>query len=128
MRRLGRGLDALIHAVEDERPATSTLQDSPSSSSTPLPWPVEHLSALTPTPLRLDVRLRLEKLSARPRMGLKSARAYLDHLRQVDGRTSIDLNLSGVDLTSCTMIQLQKGRVVDSIRHSFFRLVSIWTR
>lgn len=121
--RLGRGLDSLIHAVEEP---TKEVAPVCFDLSTPLPWPVEHPDALTPTPLRLDVRSRLEKLSTRPRMGLKSARAYLDHLRQVDGRTSIDLSLSGVDLTSCTMIQLQKGRVVDSIRHSFFGLVSIW--
>ncbi len=121
--RLGRGLDSLIHAVEDATPA-STSPDS----STPLLWPVEHPDALTPAPLRLDIRSRLEKLSTRPRHGLKAARLYLDHLRQIDGRTHIDLDLSGVDLTSCTMIQLQKGRVVDSIRHSFFGVVSIWTR
>ena len=125
--RLGRGLDSLIHAVEDDEKENKTPHTIPPDPSTPLQWPVEHPDALTPTPLRLEVRSSLEKLSTRPRHGLKAARAYLDHLRQIDGRTSIDLDISRVDLTGLTMIQLTRGRVVDSIRHSFFGLVSVWT-
>lgn len=123
--RLGRGLDSLIHAVEEP---TKEIVPVCSSLPTPLPWPVEHPSALTPTPLRLDIRSRLEKLSTRPRIGLKAARAYLDHLRQVDGRTSIDLTLSpDVDLTDRTMLNLRHGRISTQTRYQFFG-VSIWLR
>lgn len=119
MRRLGRGLSALIHEVPKEED-TQTLYPSDV-----LPWPVEHSHALTPTPLRLEARSSLEKLSTRPRLGLKAARAYLDHLRQLDGRTHVSLDLSGVDLTSSTMLQLRHGRVTSSKRYQFFG-VSIW--
>lgn len=131
MRLLGRGLDALIHAVDD--PVRENLAYPPgppadlsTSVSMPLPWPVEHPDALTPTPLRLSARQRLEKLSTRPRSGLKAAHTYLDKLRQEDGRTHVSLDLSHIDLTSCTMIQLTRGRVVNEIRHSFFGVLSIW--
>jgi hypothetical protein len=118
---LGRGLASLIHEVPPP--------DTPISPglSTPLPWPVEHPSALTPSPLRLDVRSRLEKLSTRSRLGLKAARAYLDRLRQQDGRTHVSLDLSGVDLTSSTMLQLRHGRVTTSKRYQFLG-VSIWLK
>lgn len=122
MRRLGRGLSALIHEVPKEED-TQTVYPSGV-----LPWPVEHAEhpgALTPTPLRLEARSSLEKLSTRPRLGLKAARTYLDHLRQLDGRTHVSLDLSGVDLTNSTMLQLRRGRVTSSKRHQFFG-VSIW--
>lgn len=128
MRRstLGRGLDSLIHVVEDKPIEEEGLNNKPSASQTAPLWLVEYPSALTPTSLRLSARSRLEKLSTRPRHGLKAARAYLEKLRSQEGRTHTSLDLSGVDLTHCTMIQLQKGRVVDSTRHSFLGLVSIW--
>lgn len=134
MRRLGRGLDSLIHAVDDPvkestsypRHPGSDPSDPTSSLSTPLPWPVEHPNALTPTPLRLSARSHLDKLSTRPRSGLKAAHAYLDKLRQEDGRTHVSLDLSHIDLTSCTMIQLTRGRVVNQVRHSFLGVLSIW--
>lgn len=103
MRRLGRGLSALIHEVPSVPEEDSTAQ----------------------APLRLKARSSLEKLSTRPRSGLKAARAYLDHLRQLDGRTHISLDLSGVDLTNSTMLQLRHGRVTTSKRYQFFG-VSIW--
>lgn len=125
MRRLGRGLDSLIHAVDD--PVREDLiQSSPAGPSEPLPWHIEPPSALTPTPLRLSARSRLEKLSTRPRHGLKAARTYLDKLRQEDGRTHVSLDLSRVDLTHLTMIQLTRGRVVNEVRHSFLGVLSIW--
>ena len=125
--RLGRGLASLIHVVEDEKPT----EDAISVDSSPLPeplWPVEHPDALTPTPLRLTARKALEKLSTRPRLGLKAARLYLDHLRQLDGRLHIDTSLpSGIDLTSATMLQLTHGHTLKLKRYSFFG-VSIWLR
>lgn len=122
MRRLGRGLDALIHAVEDEKePKEESLYPF-----YPLPWPLEHPCALTPTPLRLSARSHLDKLSTRPRHGLKAAHAYLDRLRQEDGRTHVSLDLTRVDLTHLTMIQLTRGRVVNEVRHSFLGVLSIW--
>lgn len=132
MRRLGRGLDSLIHAVEDEKQPEESFQGVPGggialvSLVEPLPWPVEHAHALTPTPLRLSARQRLDKLSTRPRSGLKAAHAYLDKLRQEDGRTHVSLDLTRVDLTHLTMIQLTRGRVVNEVRHSFFGVLSIW--
>lgn len=133
MRRLGRGLDSLIHAVDPVKESTSYPRhpgsdpsDPTSNLSMPLSWPVEHPNALTPTPLRLSARQRLEKLSTRPRSGLKAAHAYLDKLRQEDGRTHVALDLKGVDLTQLTMIQLTRGRVVNEVRHSFLGVLSIW--
>lgn len=125
MRRstLGRGLDALIHAVPDRQSPTHSAPDL----STPLQWPVEHSYALTSVPLRLAARQALEKLSTRPRTGLKAARLYLDHLRQIDGRTSIDTSTTGIDLTSATMLQLTHGHTFNLKRYSFFG-VSIWLR
>ena len=125
MRRstLGRGLDALIHVVDD--PVKENLTHPASTLSTPLLWPVEHPTSLTPTPLRLAARSRLEKLSTRSRLGVKAARLYLDYLRQIDGRTHIDTSLSGVDLTSATMLQLTHGHTLKLKRYSFFG-VSIW--
>lgn len=120
MRRLGRGLDSLIHAVDEPTKEESLYPFYP------LPWPVEHSHALTPTPLRLSARQRLEKLSTRPRSGLKAAHSYLDKLRQEDGRTHVSLDLTRVDLTHLTMIQLTRGRVVNQVRHSFFGVISIW--
>ncbi len=120
---LGSGLASLIREV----PNLDTLPLSPPSSSAPLSWPVEHPSALTPPALRLSARAALEKLSARPHHGVKAARAYLDKLRQVDGRTHVSLDLSGVDLTTCTMLSLRRGRIIDSTRYHFFG-VSIWLR
>lgn len=116
MRRLGRGLASLIHEVPAPAPTSSTLPGS---------WPTEHPDALTPTPLRLFARNALEKLSVRSRVGLKAARAYLDHLRQADGRTHVSLDLSGIDLTSATMLQLKRGRILSETRYQFFG-VSIW--
>lgn len=124
MRRLGRGLDALIHAVDD--PVRESLIQPTSVDHSELPWHIEPSSALTPTPLRLSARQRLEKLSTRPRSGLKAAHAYLDKLRQEDGRTHVSLDLSRVDLTHLTMIQLTRGRVVNEVRHSFLGVLSIW--
>lgn len=134
MRRstLGRGLDALIHAVEDDKQLDKeAFQGVPGgllhiALVEPL-WPVEHPTSLTPTPLRLAARQSLDKLSTRPRLGLKAARLYLDHLRQIDGRTSIDTSLSGVDLTKATMLQLTHGHVSQLKRYSIFG-VSIWLR
>lgn len=137
MRRLGRGLDALIHAVDDPvkentsypRHPGSDPSDSTPSLSTPLPWPIEHAEhphALTSPPLQLSARQRLDKLSTRPRSGLKAAHVYLDKLRQEDGRTHVSLDLTRVDLTHLTMIQLTRGRIVNEVRHSFFGVLSIW--
>lgn len=126
MRRLGRGLSSLIHEVPKEEEFKGSNSSLVLSEPIHLPlWPVEHLDALTPASLRLDARSRLEKLSTRLRLGLKAARTYLDHLRQLDGRTHISLDLSGVDLTSSTMLQLRHGRVTTSKRYQFFG-VSIW--
>lgn len=119
--RLGRGLSALIHEVPKEEKPSSC------SPSLAILWPVEHPEALTPASLRLSAREALEKLSTRPRHGMKAARAYLDHLRQMDARTHISLDLPpGVDLTASTMVQLKRERITNSVRHSFLGLVSIW--
>lgn len=116
--RLGRGLASLIREVPKEEPTYSP--------SLAILWPVEYLNALTPTPLRLSVREALEKLSTRPRTGLKAARAYLDKLRQVEGRTHVSLDLPpGVDLTSTTMLQLERERITNFTRYQFFGM-SIW--
>lgn len=118
--RLGRGLASLIHEVPPaEEP---TCNPSPA-----ILWPVEHPEALTPAPLRLSAREALEKLSTRPAQGMEVARTYLDHLRQMDARTHISLDLPpGVDLTASTMLQLTRERITNSVRHSFLGLVSIW--
>lgn len=119
--RLGRGLASLIHEVPKEEEPSSR------SPSPAILWPVEHPTALTSVSLRLHVRSALEKLSTRPRHGMKAARTYLDHLRQMDARTHISLDLPlGVDLTASTMLQLKRGRITNSVRHSFLGLVSIW--
>lgn len=127
MRRstLGRGLASLIHEVPNIPNAGDTPPSAPSDESLPLPWPVEHSHALTPTPLRLDARSRLDKLSTRPRVGLNAARAYLDKLRQEAGRTSIDLDISRVDLTNRPMLSLTRERITTQTRYQFFG-VSIW--
>lgn len=119
MRRstLGRGLASLIHEVPE--PVEGMLYTTHGAR-------YERPHALTPTPLRAHVRSCLEKLSIRPRTGLKAARAYLDHLRQLEGRTSIDLTLSPqVDLTDRTMLSLRHGRISTQTRYQFFG-VSIW--
>lgn len=102
-KRLGRGLDALLHVVEDK------MENIPSKPSPASLWPVEHPDSLTPPALRLSVRERLEKLSTRPRHGVKAARAYLDKLRRQDGRISLDLTTSRFDLTGSTLLHLKDG-------------------
>ncbi len=117
-RILGRGLDSLLHVVESEE--ETTIKPSAVLSS-----PTEHPDSLTPLDLRLKARQRLEKLSSRPRHGIRAARHYLDKLRREDGRISLDLDISKVDLTSSTMLQLASERIASQTHHSFFG-VSIW--
>lgn len=116
--RLGRGLASLIREVPKEEPTYSP--------SLAILWPVEYPTALSTSIARLMAREALEKLSTRPRLGLKAARAYLDKLRQVEGRTHVSLDLPlGVDLTSTTMLQLKRERITNATRYQFFG-VSIW--
>jgi hypothetical protein len=106
-RILGRGLDSLLHVVESEAEVQQVMVESfstPSPSSS-----VEHPDSLTPLPLRLKARERLEKLSSRPRHGIRAARHYLDKLRCEDGRISLNLDTSRFDLTGANLLQLKDG-------------------
>lgn len=132
MRRtpLGRGLASLIHEVPEPAPISQPQPLDlvpPEDRTLPGSWPSEHPEALTSASARKRVQAALEKLSTRPRLGLKAARLYLDHLRQIDGRTHTSLNLSGVDLTSCSMLQLKRGRIEAEKRFEFCG-VSIWLK
>lgn len=120
-RRLGRGLEALIHAVEPI--------EEPITLSPPVSWSVEHLGALSSPALRLQARDALQKLSTRPRTGIRSARSYLDKIARLPSPwwtfheelgmpkdASISRPLDHVDLTHCCLLQLKDGRLARSER------------
>lgn len=111
-RRLGRGLDALIHAVE---PIEAELDEPVSlGPSSALPWPVEHPSCLSSPTLRLQARERLSEpsdLTTYPRHGVVAALSYLDKLRAERGRPSPDSDIDAIDLTHASMLQLKDGRL-----------------
>lgn len=116
-RRLGRGLDALIHAVEPIEIEPDKPNEPVPGPSPALPWPVEHPDALSSPSARSQARSRLSEpsdLTIYPRHGVIAALAYLDKLRAERGRPSPDHDIDAIDLTHASMLQLKDGKLVRS--------------